>query len=128
MPTADNGFDKSYRLLSAEDFSYLRKDSKNFSNKWMRVYYKPSKINSSKTRIGITVTKKVGKANKRSICKRTIREFFRQSEYKSLGLDMLVLVSPRLFKNSKDVKGDLNSALNHSFSNIDKRTFNTKDN
>jgi ribonuclease P protein component len=122
MPAADNGFDKSYRLLSADDFSYLRKDSKNFNHKWMRVYYKPSRINSSKSRIGISVTKKVGKANIRNLCKRQVREFFRSSDYKELGLDLLVLVSPRLFKQSENPVLDLSKALDFSFSQIYKRT------
>lgn len=124
MPAADNGFDKSYRLLSADDFSYLRKGSKNFSHKWLRIYYKPSKNNSSTTRIGISVTKKVGKANKRNLCKRLIREYFRNSEHKFLGQDLLVLVSPRLFKMSESPKNDLRSALEFSFSQIHKRTLN----
>jgi len=122
MPTADSSFDKSYRLLSADDFSYLRKDSKNFSHKWLRVYYKPSRINSSKSRIGISVTKKVGKANKRNFCKRLIREFFRNSDFRDLGLDMLVLVSPRLLKQSDNPQNDLRSALEFSFKQIYKRT------
>lgn len=114
------GFDKSFRLLSASDFSYLKKNSESFSSRWTRIYFKKSRINSQNSRIGISVTKKVGKANKRSICKRVIRETFRVSPYKFLGIDMLVIVSPRLFQNSNDPKKDLKSALEYSFKKISK--------
>jgi ribonuclease P protein component len=118
MAEADNSFSKDYRLLSASDFSYLRKDSQSVSHKWVRLYYKKSKTNSSHSRIGIAVTKKVGKANKRNLCKRVIRDYFRNSSYKELGLDVLVLVSPRLFQRDHDHKAALRSSLEFCFNSL----------
>ncbi|EQC43582.1 ribonuclease P protein component [Bacteriovorax sp. Seq25_V] len=118
MNKADNGFEKFHRLLSASDFGHLKKNAKYFNTKWLRVYFKKSKLNSVNSRIGITVTKKVGKAHDRNKCKRLIREFYRCSEYKETGIDYLILVSPRLFKQSEDPLKDLQSSLEFSFSKI----------
>ena len=118
MNEAGRGFDKNHRLLSAADFSYLRKNAKSFSSRWTRIYFKKTRMDSNITRIGIACTKKVGKANKRNLCKRVVREFFRTSSYKDIGLDMTIMVSPRLFTHSKDPVSDLRSALQYSFKKI----------
>lgn len=115
---ADNGFDKSHRLLSASDFSYLKKDAKYFNTKLFRIYYKKSQSNSSISRLGISVTKKVGKAHDRNLCKRLVREFFRTSNYKETGIEYMVLISPFFFKNSTSPSKDLTSLLAFAFSKI----------
>lgn len=118
MESVDSSFDKASRLLSTEDFSYLRKNSKIITDRWLRIYYKPSRINSETSRIGFSVTKKVGKANKRNLCKRIIREFFRISPYRHGGKDIMVVVSNRLFKQSEDPKKDLNLSLERAFAKL----------
>lgn len=99
---ADNHFDKSYRLLSAQDFSYLRRGSKQFKNKWIMAYYRPSRLSatSKHTRIGFSITKKVGKAHTRNRFKRIMRDMFRNSEFKYRTLDIIVNVSPYLTKRT----------------------------
>ncbi len=118
MTSVDSTFDKSSRLLSTEDFSYLRKNSSVITDRWLRIYYKPSRINSETSRIGFSVTKKVGKANKRNLCKRVIREFFRHSSLRNSGQDFMVVVSNRLFKNSEQPKDDLRSSLQNAFAKL----------
>lgn len=118
MTSADNGFDKSHRLLSASDFSYLKKDAKYFNSKFFRIYYKKSQKNSSQSRLGISVTKKVGKAHDRNLCKRIVREVFRCSDYKQTGIDYMVLISPFFFKNSTDPRAELAQSLSFAFSKI----------
>lgn len=115
---ADNGFDKSHRLLSAFDFSYLKKDAKYFNTRLFRIYYKKSQNNSTISRLGISVTKKVGKAHDRNLCKRMVREFFRNSTYKHSGIDYMVLISPFFFKNSQNPNKELPELLNFAFSKI----------
>jgi len=117
MPNADNSFSKDFRLLSASDFLYLKKNAKSISHKWVRFYFKPSQVNSKNSRIGIAVTKKVGKANKRNFLKRLTRDFFRNSPYKFLGSDILVLVSPRI-SSCSDPKAALLESLNFCFEQI----------
>jgi ribonuclease P protein component len=88
---ADSRFEKKFRLLSARDFSELKVDSSSFKKPSLIIYYK--KIAFNKTRIGLSVPKKIGKAHDRNRLKRLIREFFRQSEYKFLNCDILFVVS-----------------------------------
>lgn len=66
-------------------------------------YYK-SKPSQENTRLGLSVSKKVGGAVIRNRLKRLLRESFRQSEWKNLGIDALFVVSPHLYKNIKDKK------------------------
>ncbi|WP_372653577.1 ribonuclease P protein component [Halobacteriovorax sp.] len=115
----DNSYDKSYRLLSTQDFSYLRKNSKRFKSKWLMAYYKPSRIlvSSSHSRIGFSITKKVGNAVIRNRYKRIMRDMFRQSSLKEKGLDILVIVSPYVTKNNKTVE-DQEKCLRESFNHL----------
>jgi ribonuclease P protein component len=87
----DCRFEKNFRLLSASDFSELKVDSLSFKKPSFIIYYKKNNFNQS--RIGLSVPKKIGKANVRNRLKRLIREYFRQSEYKFLGVDILFVVS-----------------------------------
>lgn len=97
------GFGKELRLLNKSDFNYLKTESKTLSTKWLRIYFKPSKNSDSNSRIGLAVSKKVGNAVKRNIVKRVVRETFRNSPYRTNGLDILFIASPNIFKFEKDV-------------------------
>ncbi|MGZ3788599.1 MAG: ribonuclease P protein component [Bacteriovorax sp.] len=88
---ADSRFEKNFRLLSASDFSELKVDSLSFKKPSLIIYYKKNPFNQ--TRIGLSVPKKIGKAHVRNRLKRLIREFFRQSGHKFLGVDVLFVVS-----------------------------------
>lgn len=88
---ADSRFEKKFRLLSASDFSELKVDSYSFKKPSLIIYYKKNPFNQ--TRIGLSVLKKLGKAHDRNRLKRLVREYFRQSDYKFLGCDILFVVS-----------------------------------
>ena len=88
---ADSRFEKKFRLLSASDFSELKVDSFSFKKPSLIIYYKKNNFNQS--RIGLSVPKKIGKAHDRNRLKRLIREYFRQSDNKFLGADILFVVS-----------------------------------
>lgn len=88
---ADSRFEKKFRLLSARDFSELKVDSSSFKKPSLIIYYKKNPLNQ--TRIGLSIPKKIGKAHDRNRLKRLVREFFRQSEYKFLGVDILFVIS-----------------------------------
>jgi ribonuclease P protein component len=91
MPLADSRFEKKFRLLSANDFSYLKVDSASFKKPSLICYYKKNSFNC--TRIGLSVPKKIGKSHDRNRLKRLIREFFRTSDFKYLGCDVLFVIS-----------------------------------
>lgn len=88
---ADGKFEKSFRLLSASDFKNLRVGSSSYKKPSLIVYFKKNSFNQ--TRIGISASKKVGKAHDRNRIKRIIREFFRTSPHKFAGHDILFVVS-----------------------------------
>ena len=90
-----NSFSKDFRLLKPSDFENLKIERLVVRRKFLSAYYKKSKIDSKLTRIGISVSKKVGKANFRNPLKRLIRENFRTSVFKNLGRDISFVVSTR---------------------------------
>ena len=101
---ADSGFEKKFRLLSASDFSELKVGSSSYKKASLIIYYKKNSFNQS--RIGLSVPKKIGKSHDRNRLKRLMREFFRTSNYKFLGYDILLVVSwsRNLLPESSEVK------------------------
>ena len=90
------GFGKDLRLLNSRDFNYLRHKSQSVSTRFFKTYFKPTRMDDSRTRVGFSISKKVGKAVVRNRLRRMFREDFRLSEYRELGVDMLIIVSPRI--------------------------------
>ena len=81
-------------------------------------YYKPTRLTTPEkhSRIGFSVTKKVGNAVVRNRYKRIMRDLFRNSELKSKGLDILVIVSPYITKKvdrAEDQERLLRESFNH---------------
>ena len=122
---SDNSFSKSFRLLSASDFEYLRKGCNHINTPWIKAYYKVSKFGFPETRIGFSVSKKVGKANTRNRFKRILKEIFRKSDYKFLGKDVLFVVSREVVKKNRGTKG-AETVLKPSFLKILKILSKTK--
>jgi len=69
------GFSKADRILNRSEFIELSKIGKKIQNKQFILIYAPGRVN--RTRLGITVSKKVGRAVERNRIKRQTREFFR---------------------------------------------------
>jgi len=106
-----NNYPKINRLRTKKDFSNLRDESKSYSDKFFRVYYK--KNNSKFSRIGISVSKKCGNAVFRNKVKRMTKESFRVSPYKTLGHDALIVINSRTInkENLQEYKAKLNRYL-----------------
>jgi len=68
-------FSKKERLLKRKDFVNLNQSGKRLYSKNFLIII--GKNNLDYSRLGITVTKKIGKSIKRNRIKRLIREFFR---------------------------------------------------
>lgn len=117
---ADNSYPKNFRLLSASDFNYLKRGASSFKHRHFRIFYKSSRTSSSKnSRLGIAVSKKVGKAHDRNLCKRVVREQFRKSSLKDdCSIDLLVTISPFFFKNTVNHKKELADSIDFAFSQL----------
>jgi ribonuclease P protein component len=68
-------FPKNERLLKRGDFVNLNRAGKRYYSKRFTAIIKRNKLGI--TKLGVTVSKKVGKAVQRNRTKRLIREFFR---------------------------------------------------
>lgn len=73
-------FKKSDRILKRHEFLKISRFGQRIQNRqFIALYIKKSGGN---TRLGITVTKKVGKAARRNRIKRFVREYFRKNRQK----------------------------------------------
>ena len=66
---------KEIRLRKNREFQTVYKRGKNFWNKDFTIFIRPT--NRKKVKFGVSVTKKFGKANKRNLIKRRIKEIIR---------------------------------------------------
>lgn len=107
-------FPKSYRLLNPKDFNYLKSGASYCNTSHLRFYFKTSRVAEEHSRMGLSVSRKVGNAVQRNYVKRFLREKFRQSGVKDLNKDILVIASPRLKTMFAD-KDSVKNALEHSW-------------
>lgn len=88
----DSRFGKNSRLLSVADFSNLKIDSSVFKKSSLIIYYK--KNNLGRSRLGISVSKKIGNSPTRNRFKRILREYYRKTQIiQNIELDILIVVS-----------------------------------
>lgn len=101
---------KEYRLLRSKDFRFR---GENFQKMPFKIVYKIN--NLSHSRLGLVVSKKFSKsAVVRNSAKRTIREFFRTSSLKELGVDIVVILSRSIGAVSQsNLNADLMKTLLH---------------
>lgn len=76
-PSARQTFTKKDRLTHRQEFLYLMKNGKRCDNRYFIAFACQNHLENC--RLGITVSKKVGKAAKRNRIKRIVREHFRQN-------------------------------------------------
>ena len=113
-------FTKADRILKRPDFLRLSKHGKKSSNKHFVVTYCPGQFEN--TRLGITVSKKVGNAAARNRIKRFSREYFRLNRHLLAGcLDINItarraaagLTSEQTFLSLKDIFDRIPRSNNH---------------
>jgi ribonuclease P protein component len=86
-------FPKSARVLRRSHFSHLMKQGRHISGCEIRVDYR-RQSKSLSPKLGITVSRRYGKAHERNRFKRVVREAFREL-YRSLPQDLELHVSPK---------------------------------
>ena len=117
-------FNTEHKLLNKADFGHLKEGAQITYTPLLRCYYKNSRTLSNFTRLGLSVSKKVGKATKRNRIKRLLREKFRLSEFRELSKDILIVVSPK-YKKQKNISLKETELLKQ-FQNLLERVFNQK--
>jgi len=102
---------KVYRLRKNMEFKKVYKSGKNYWNRNLILYVKKSGLEES--RIGVSITKKVGNAVTRNKLKRRIREIHRENLTSiKKGYDLIII--PK--KNAVDLSfKELESAIRHIY-------------
>ena len=76
-------FTKADRILKRSEFLYISRFGKKIQDRHFIVIFCPSR--SERTRLGVTVTRKVGDAATRNRIKRLSREYFRLNRHNITG-------------------------------------------
>ena len=71
-------YTKTDRLRKRTEYLHVSQQGKKVQNQHFLAYYSPNNENAS--RLGITVTKRIGNAVTRNRIKRTVREYFRLNQ------------------------------------------------
>jgi ribonuclease P protein component len=110
--TVPNGFPKDRRVRRRGEFQKVFDSGTRIHGRFMTVLLLPN--GRSRPRLGIVASKKLGGAVVRNRAKRLIREVFRQSSPRTLGLDAVVIPRRELLDASL-------SSLTHDFKTVWRR-------
>lgn len=82
-------FPKDNRIRKSKDFKKIQSKSKRKNSKYFTLLYSPGR-----TRLGLTISTKVGNSPERNYIKRCVREFFRRNKHLFNNLDVIVIGKP----------------------------------
>lgn len=83
---------KEYRVKKSQDFDNIIRKKQSFANRQFVIYYQENKLDQM--RLGISVSKKLGKAHERNKLKRYVRESFKTRKDFLKNYDIIIIVRP----------------------------------
>ena len=83
---------KEYRVKKSPDFDNIIRKKQSFANRQFVIYYQENKLDHM--RLGISVSKKLGKAHERNRLKRYVRESFKTRKDFLKNYDIIIIVRP----------------------------------
>jgi ribonuclease P protein component len=89
-------------MLNSNDFGFVKDQSHFLFSNTILAFYRNN--GSSSTKLGLSISKKYGNAVKRNKLKRLVRENFRCSDFKELGVSINIV--PNLKSFNKKYKKD----------------------
>ena len=92
VPIATGKFPKSARILTSSHYTFLRRNSSRLFGELISIDIRQGRSHSPK--LGLTVSKKYGKAHDRNRFKRVVREAFRELS-SSLPVELEMNICPR---------------------------------
>lgn len=89
------GFSRARRIRTDSDLQYVYEQGKLYKDEFFRIFYVHKDMREP-GRLGISVSKKLGKAHVRNHLKRLLRETFRLHPPLTAGLDLIVQPRPAI--------------------------------
>ena len=83
---------KEYRVKKSQDFDNIIRKKQSFANRQFVIYYQENKLDHM--RLGISVSKKLGKAHERNKLKRYVRQSFKTRKDFLKNYDIIIIVRP----------------------------------
>ena len=80
---------KEYRIKRSQDFDNIIRKKQSFANRQFVIYFQKNKLEHM--RLGISVSKKLGKAHERNKIKRYIRETFKTRKNYVKNYDIIII-------------------------------------
>jgi ribonuclease P protein component len=121
MTGKEQGLGKEERIRKRGDFLRVQRRGERFVRKCLIFLFKKNGLH--KSRLGITVSRKVGGAVERNRIKRWVREAFRRRKHRLVkGLDVVVIAKKKSSRGSlEEVEGELEEFVEHLSSSGGKR-------
>jgi ribonuclease P protein component len=92
-PQAPERFQKHSRLIRSEEFVVTKARGKRRAGALMTIWLRPNALEHA--RLGLAVSRKVGKSHDRNLLKRRTRELFRRNALPfAVGMDYVVVFKP----------------------------------
>lgn len=106
---------KLYRIKKNQEFSQIIGKKQSFSDACFVVYFQKKKQDNS--RVGISVSKKLGNAVKRNLIKRQVREMIKALiAFDDYAFDMIIIVRKGFLNNNfSDNKTNLEKLIKKSY-------------